>query len=76
MKCEKCGFEPFEGDQVCINCGAKLSINVVNNNDIKDNKVIIEENNKNKRAIYITIGAIIVLIIVVFLVINFLIIKR
>lgn len=26
MKCDKCGFNVNVGDQICINCGQKLSV--------------------------------------------------
>lgn len=74
MKCEKCGFIPNPGDQVCINCGTKLSvINVV----VPEVEKIKIEDNKKHNIIFIILLAlgIIMVIIVLFLIIKFLVLK-
>ena len=74
MKCDKCGFIPNPGDQICINCGAKLStINAVVT-EIGE-EVKLEEKKDNKKLIFIIIGGIIILIIIIFLIIKFLVLK-
>lgn len=72
MKCDKCGFTPNPGDQICMNCGAKLS---------SDNATILgvdafrsdkEKEKKNNMMILIfTILGIIILAIIIFLVIKY-----
>ncbi len=73
MRCEKCGFIPNPGDQVCINCGAKLSI-IASSLAPEVSKIQVEEEKKDYKKLIIGVsGGIIVLIIVVFLIIKFII---
>lgn len=75
MRCEKCGFEPNPGDQVCINCGAKLSVINAIVPEIEEIKNNEDTNKDNKKLIIMTSLGIIALIIIVFLIIKFLVLK-
>lgn len=74
MKCDKCGFIPNPGDQVCINCGAKLSlINAV----VPELETVNvpDEKKSNKKLVIGAIIGIVVLIVAVFLIIKFVVMK-
>ena len=45
MKCDNCGYKVNPGDQICINCGAKLSLNNTYMPEVGENYPK-EENNK------------------------------
>ncbi len=57
MTCDKCGFKTNPGDQICINCGAELSLNniVVPNVDLTITMPEQKETEKNDRKKFITI---------------------
>ena len=74
MKCEKCGYAVNPGDQICINCGAKLSLNNLIMPEV-ENIPIESEKKDNKKIIIITIGAIVIAIVIIFLIIKFLVLK-
>lgn len=75
MKCEQCGFIPNPGDQVCINCGAKLSIKNAVMPGVET--INIEKNmNNNKKIIPLLVSIIIVLSIIIFVIVKFLVLKR
>ncbi len=70
MKCEHCGFIPNPGDQICMNCGAKLpAINAV----VPEVEKVIshEEKKDNKKNIILTILSILFAVAVIFLFIKF-----
>lgn len=72
MTCEKCGSKTNPGDQVCMNCGAELSLNnlVVPNVDLTISMEKEKEQNKqNKFWIYCTIGVVVLILLVVIIVI-------
>ena len=74
MKCDKCGFVPNPGDQICINCGAKLSLKNVVIPEVE--KVEAEEEKKDyKKLVLIVSGIIILAIILIVLIIKFLVLK-
>lgn len=76
MKCEKCGFVPNPGDQVCINCGAKLSvINAVVPDVEEITAKTVEKTGNNRKLIMVTIFGVVVLIIAVFVVIKIFVLK-
>ncbi len=62
MKCEKCGATPNPGDQVCINCGAKLSLD---NAVVSRVESIPVEEKKSRKPLYIIGGIILVIVIIV-----------
>ena len=62
MKCEKCGFIPNPGDQICINCGAKLSLTNADVPEIEEIKEPVKKNNK-KYIIGIILGIIVAIIL-------------
>ena len=33
MKCDNCGFQANPGDQICLNCGSKLSLAAIQSVD-------------------------------------------
>jgi uncharacterized membrane protein YvbJ len=74
MRCEKCGYVPNPGDQICINCGAKLSLD---NAIVPEVEIQTQEENikDNKKFIIIISLGILALIIVVFLIIKFFVLK-
>ncbi len=76
MKCERCGFIPNPGDQICMICGAKLSVKNAVMPGLE--KVSIEKNSKSKntKLIILLVGGIILLAVIVFVIIKFLILKR
>ena len=74
MKCEKCGFVPNPGDQICINCGAKLSLKNAVIPEVE--KVEFESEKKDyKKLILVVSGIIILAIILIVLIIKFLVLK-
>lgn len=74
MKCEKCGFIPNPGDQICIKCGAKLSL--VNAVMPEIEEVSIEQEKRvNKKFIIGVIAGIVILILIVFLIIKLIVLK-
>lgn len=69
MKCNKCGFIPNPGDQICMNCGAKLSADnaiVPGVETIEEKENITQKNNK-KIIVAILIGLIVLIFIVLFI---------
>lgn len=74
MKCDKCGFVPNPGDQICINCGAKLSLQNVVIPEVEKVEVPVEKK-YNKKLIIIISSASVLAIILIFLIIKFLILK-
>lgn len=75
MKCDNCGFIPNPGDQICINCGAKLSLaNAVVPGIEKVKNEPIEKNNITRLIIIISLG-ILLLAVIVFLIIKYLVLK-
>ncbi len=74
MKCDNCGFTPNPGDQICINCGAKLSIinAVVPEVDVIESK---NDTKNNKKIIIISIIGVLLFIIVVFIIIRIFVLK-
>ena len=73
MKCDKCGYTPNPGDQICLNCGAKLSLNNAILPEVEEIKT--EEKKSNKKIITIAIISIIIAIILIFLIIKLFILK-
>ncbi len=73
MKCDKCGFVPNPGDQICMNCGAKLSLLNAVLPDVEEVKIETKKN--NKKIIIISVIGIVALIIIIFLIIKFLVLK-
>ena len=73
MKCEKCGYTPNPGDQICINCGAKLSISstLIPEVDIPKEEEKPKKDKKHLILIFTILG-IIISIIVIFIVIKYL----
>lgn len=72
MKCDKCGFTPNLGDQVCMNCGAKLSSDNALILGVDAFKLEEEKVKKNNILIVIfTVLGIIIISIIIFLVIKF-----
>ena len=70
MKCENCGFMANPGDQVCMNCGAKLSLYASEeNSSLKNNK------KNNSLFVLLLVGGIILAIVLVVLFIKFVILK-
>ena len=72
MKCEKCGFIPNPGDQVCINCGAKLSVKNAVMQGLETVEVEKENKKSNKNIIFLIIGIVFILIIIFLLLWRFL----
>ena len=71
MKCEKCGFVPNPGDQVCINCGAKLSVINAVVPDVEETlEKKPEKTSDNKKLIIGTILGVVVFVIAVFVVVK------
>ena len=70
MKCDKCGFNINPGDQVCMNCGAKLSLYVEpENSSLKNDK-------KSKyKYLALIIGGILLIVFFVVILVIFLIIR-
>lgn len=79
MKCDKCGFTTNPGDQVCINCGSKLSLsNLVSDGYKEVNTIINTESEKktiNKKIIIFTSIGVLILILVVVLILKFLVLR-
>lgn len=73
MKCDKCGFTPNIGDQICMNCGAKLSIenSSMPGVDAFKNTYQKTEKKKNIKIITLTILGIIIFTIITFLIIKY-----
>ncbi len=67
MKCANCGFTPNPGDQICMNCGAKLSLYTPE--EIKPE--VVETKKKDQKFLIFLIGGIILGIIIVALVTFF-----
>lgn len=70
MKCDNCGFDTNPGDQICINCGAKLSVANQMMPKVEENPTKEEKKQYNKAFIYTIIG-IVVSIIIIFLIIKY-----
>lgn len=76
MKCKNCGFEVNPGDQICMNCGAKLSVeNTVLPEVEKIPKPTKNCKNNIPTIILITI-VILIIIIAVFLIIKYWVLER
>ena len=75
MKCSKCGGEIYPGDQICMHCGAKLSIDNVVSSVVEE--VINETKPKkaNKWFVLLIILGVLILIIIIVLVIKFLVLR-
>ncbi len=74
MKCDKCGATPNPGDQVCINCGAKLSLD---NAIVRNVESVPAQTKKSHKSLYLIGGIILVIvIIVVTVVVTMFVIKR
>ena len=71
MKCDKCGFKPNPGDQICMNCGAKLSLVNVVVPEVE--KVEVEPVRNTKKIVIISVVGVLLLIILVFVIVRFLI---
>lgn len=74
MTCEKCGSKTNPGDQICMNCGAELSLNnvIVPNVDLTITMEESKDPNKKEQKkflIYCTIGVIALILLVVIIVI-------
>ncbi len=70
MKCDKCGYVTHPGDQVCINCGAKLSLahSIIPEDNLGIRKKEEEKtlNEKDYRFLIVCIlGVVIVILLVV-----------
>lgn len=80
MKCDKCGFETNPGDQICINCGSKLSLNNISNDVYKHVDSVKKEESTsksgdNKKIIIFTSIAILATALVVFVVLKFIVLR-
>lgn len=80
MKCDKCGFETNPGDQICINCGSKLSLNNISNDVYKHVDSVKKEestskNGDNKKIIIFTSIGILATALVVFVVLKFIVLR-
>ena len=69
MKCDKCGFIPNPGDQVCINCGAKLS---TVNAYVPEIEKTLEPNPKkeDRKVLIYSIASILIAIVIIVLIIK------
>ena len=71
MKCEKCGYETHPGDQICINCKAKLSLAhsyVPGIDKTVEIEPVVENKKKNIRfAVFCGIGVLVLILVVVLL---------
>lgn len=72
MKCEKCGFTPNPGDQICMKCGSKLSFKNAVMPGLEEIELGTTKNNKPKIGIYITgiLFVIIIIFVIIFLVLK------
>ncbi len=69
MKCDKCGFEVNPGDQICINCGSKLSeVNMVYPNLETEKKSKKIKNVKKRNTILFYILSVILLLIILLII--------
>ena len=64
MKCDKCGFNTNPGDQICINCGAKLNLNNYSPEIVQKTEEIVKKD--NKKVLIISIISVILGILFVF----------
>ena len=73
MKCDKCGFTPNIGDQVCMNCGAKLSSSNASMPGVEAFKIKEENINKSNKSLIVvfTVIGIIIISVIIFLVIKY-----
>ena len=74
MKCEKCGYTTHPGDQVCINCGANLSLahSYVPGIDKHIPEINSDAKKKNIKFLILSIvGVVLAIAIVVFIIIYF-----
>lgn len=69
MKCDKCGYDVYPGDQICMNCGAKLSLNNSVIPELHD--LVTPKSDKSKKNIYIIIGTLVGILLLIFLVFIF-----
>ncbi len=56
MKCDKCGATTNPGDQICINCGAKLSIENMIMPEVEKVNNIPNKKEISKETLYIVIA--------------------
>ncbi len=69
MKCDKCGFNINPGDQVCMNCGAKLSLYL----KPESPEPLENEKKSNSKYLALIIGGVLLFIFLVVLLVIFLI---
>ncbi|MDE6285274.1 MAG: hypothetical protein K2M17_05965 [Bacilli bacterium] len=74
MKCENCGYVVNPGDQVCIHCGAKLSVANAIMPEVGET-VSTNAKNSNRRIFVWTLLGIVVLVVIVFVIIKFVVLK-
>jgi len=74
-KCPFCGRDVNPGDQVCLSCGKKLPNVTMSLSDLSSNHPLPKDNSKMKRIVIFSICFVFVLILVVFLVVWFGILK-
>lgn len=74
-KCPFCGNEIHPGDQVCLSCGKKIPNVTMNLSDFSSNHSTVSSSSKTKRILIFSICFTLVLILVVFLVVWFGILK-
>lgn len=77
MKCENCGFTPNPGDQVCINCGAKLKVATIQSiNDIEKLSYVPEKEVKSNKKVWLIALITTLVIILIAIIIGIILIKR
>ena len=76
MKCNKCGGEIHPGDQICMTCGAKLSLDNTIMPEVDNiNNVSSKPSSGNKKKILIIISSILIIIIITIFIVKFLILR-
>lgn len=73
MKCDKCGFSTNLGDQICINCGATLSLDHALSK--VDQRMSIPEEKSSKKIRIFSILGVLLGVLIAFLIV-FLVMKR
>ena len=74
MRCEKCGYETHPGDQICINCKAKLSLAhsyVPGIDKIVEIETVVEKKKNIRFAIFCAIGVFFLMLLVILLICFF-----
>lgn len=68
MKCDKCGNPVNAGDQVCMNCGARLSTSNAIYKELEHLEK--KETKKNKSILFLILGIVFILAIILYCILK------